>query len=402
MVEWVKLTRMKIDFKALPRSRMSYEVSVEPAKVTDAFKEALRELAKTVKVAGFRSGKAPENLVRAQIDEAKLREEAYSHLVSQVWRQLAKDLKQMPIEDPAVEVVKFAEGEEAKLKFEFDVRPPVKLGAWQKIKLSRRTSEAVSDKEIESTLNALARSHAKMIVKLTPAQKGDKVDLTFSGSLGGVRLDKLSSKHFPLILGEGQVLPGFEDKIIGLKKGDKKSFSLKFPQSHFEKSLVGKTVDFEVEVEEVYEVILPEINDDFAAKFDHKTLKALSGAIKKDLVSRRANEELTNQKAEWLAKFEKLVETELPESLTQAEIERSRSQFEQFLRSRNLDQQQWLKDRELTLEQLQQDWRKMAESSVRIGLGLAEAAKTVGKSLKTNEDFQSFVDELVSSAIEKK
>ena len=402
---------MKIDSKKLPQSRLQYTVQLTSEEVGHHFEHALTHLASAVKLPGFRPGKAPADLVREQIDAHSLREEASTLTVREAWQAITKELLRsnkateedgrnvVPIQDPEVELEEYDEGKAAKIVFEFDVRPEVKVGNWEKIRLDKTKEEAVADKEVEELINSLRQAHAKTVTKLTPAKLGDRVHVDFEGSLGGVRQDKLTSKNFPLIIGEARTIPGFDEQLIGLKKGDKKTFQLKFPKEHFDKELAEKIVDFETEVTEVFDVILPELNDEFATSFGHKKAEQLTKAIRDDIGNRKKEEQFISQKARWLAQFEKLVKCDLPESLLRAEVERSRQAWRAFLQERHINEGEWLHSRQLTLDQLEKDWHKAAESSVKIGLGLAEVAKTQKRELKSNEEFQALLDELVKKAI---
>jgi len=390
---------MKLTHRSLPSSRLKFEVELSVEEVDGYFQHALKHLAETVRVSGFRTGKAPTDLVKEQIDPTKLREEAYGLAVQACWREAVKDLKELPIQDPEVELGDFEEGKTSKLTFEFDIRPEVRVGNWEKIKLGKTKEEEVTVKEVEELIDSLRRAHAKTIAKLTPAKTGDKVHVDFEGSLGGVRQTKLSSKNFPLVIGLANTIPGFDEQLVGLKIGDKKKFQLKFPKDHFDKELAEKLVDFEAEVTEVFDVILPELNDEFAKGFGHKKAEQLTKAIKEDIGSRKKEERFVSQKARWLAEFEKLVNCELPESLLIAEVERSRQAWRAFLQERHINEGEWLMARKLTLEQLERDWHKAAEASVRIGLGLAEVAKVQKKELKSNEEFQTLLDGLVRKTI---
>ncbi|MEK7202478.1 MAG: trigger factor [Patescibacteria group bacterium] len=391
---------MEIKHQLLPKSRLQYVVELTAEEVAVHFEHALELLSKSVKLAGFRPGKAPANLVKEQIEQTKLREEAYSLAVQAAWREIIKDIKEIPIQDPEVELRDFEDNKEATIVFAFDVRPEVKVGSWQKIKLSKTKEEEVNDAEVNELIDSLRRAHAKTIAKLTPAASGDKVHVNFTGALGGVRQDKLSSKEFPLIIGQANTIPGFDEQVIGLKKGDTKKFALTFPKDHFDKTLAAKLVDFEAEVTEVFDVILPELNDEFAKRFGHTKAEQLIKAIREDIGNRKKDEQFISQKARWLSEFEKLVKCDLPESLIAAEVERSREAWRAFLQERHINEGEWLKTREITLEQLEKDWHKAAESSVKIGLGLAEVAKEMKKEMKSNEEFQALLDDLVKKAIQ--
>jgi len=390
---------MEITNQTLPKSRLKYLAKLTAVETDQQFEHATTHLAASVKLPGFRAGKAPKGLARQRLGTAAVREEASSLAVRLAWQEIIKELKVIPIEDPVVTIVTFEEGKAAELMFEFDVRPEVKVGDWQKISIKPGTESQVTDEDVAKLISSLSQGHASMMMKLEPAAPGDKMEITFDGSIGHVRKDKLSSKHFPLILGQGTTIPGFDDQLAGLKKGDEKTFSLKFPKDHFDKELAGQEAEFKVVVDEVFSVILPALDAEFAHKFGHDTPKQLEEAIREDLVRQRSEEAFTTQKAKWLAEFEAKVTVDVPASLIAAEVERSREAWRSFLQERHLNETEWLKSRELTLEGMKKDWQKAGEASVKIGLGLAEVAKELKKELGSNDEFQALLDELVKKAI---
>lgn len=386
---------MKITEKKISKTRVQQTVEFTDEQVGEFFQRAVTRLSSSVKIPGFRPGKAPKNLVKENLDEENLREEAYSLAVSDAWKDIVKDLKVVPIHDPEVEIVEFAEGAAGKISFEFDIRPEVKVGKWESISTKSVKPTKIEDKEVEEVLQSLAKGHAKRVMTLEKAKKGNQIDVEFTGSIGGVRKDKLTSKHFPVILGESRLVPGFEEQLHGLKKGDVKKFSQTFPKDYFDKELAGAKVDFEIKVEEVYTIEEPKLDSKFAEKFGHKKLEEMKQAIRDDLESRNQDEFEQRRKAKWLADFEKLVETEVPQSLLLSEMSRSEQSWREYLSQHNIKEGDWLARHGLTMDKLRNDWEKAAKTSVTIGLGLSELANSQGRDLKTNEDFQNFLDELI-------
>jgi len=390
---------MEISKTILPKSRLKFEVKLSELEVAEFFQIAYQQLAASVHVDGFRPGKAPEAVTKQKIGEVNLREEAFSRAVKAAWQQVVEQKIPAPIEDPKVEIVKFFENQAGEICFEFDIKPAIKIGNWQKIKIKPIKDEKVSPAEVDQLLESLTKAHATTIAKLSPAQKGDKVEIDFEGSLKGIKKDSLSSKNFPLIIGEKMAIPGFEDHLLGLKKGESKTFTVEFPKDHFDKELAGEKVEFTAKVNEIFEVILPKTDDELAKKFGHDTFSQLTKAIEKDLAKKKQQDILTQKKADWLSQFEKLIEVDLPECLIKTEIERSKKAWLDFLASRNISPNSWLERQKLTMDKLETDWRAAAQSSVKIGLGLAEIATKQDRILGSNEEFQEFLNEVVAKAI---
>lgn len=390
---------MHISRLLLPQSRLKYTAELSEVEVDEYFERAVLRLSSSVKITGFRPGKAPANLVRDQLKPEALREEAYTLAVQGSWVEIAKKLESGPIHDPEVNVIDFTENKPATIEFEFDVRPAVAVNNWQKIKIGKAKKEPVTDVQVADILASLQKAHAKTIISLEPAKMGDKVEVSFVGSLKGVTKEKLSSKHFPLIIGEQSVLPGFAEELIGLKKGETKKFNLTFPPDHFDKELADQKIDFEATIDDVYTVELPELTDELAKKFGHDRLDQLKAAVREDLVTRGDEEFFIQQKAEWLAEFEKCVSVEAPKSLVDAEVARARGSWEEFLQKRQLKADDWLARQKTTIEEMEKNWRAAAESSVKIGLGLAQLAEDARKPLTSNEQYQLFLDSLVRAAV---
>lgn len=394
---------MEINHQKLPKSRLSFTVKLTNQEVDGYFNQALEKLASLVKLPGFRPGNVPLELASDQIEPDKLREEAYSFAVRDAWIKILKDLKEKPIHDPEVEVGVFEKGKDSQLEFTFDYKPAVKLKDYKKITLTTPENPApVEDKNVDEVINSLRKGSATTVITAKPAEVNSKIEITFEGKINNQTVQNLSAKNFPVVIGDKAVIPGFEEELIGLKKGDKKTFKLPFPKEHFDKELSEKEVTFDVIVEDVFDVFLPEMTDEFAKKFGKDTVKSLRESIKEELENRNKTENNTKRKAEWLAQFEKLVDVEIPESLIKAEVERSEVSWREFLAERTLNPEEWLKSRGTNLEKMREDWHKASISTITVGLGVAEIANSINHELKNNEDFQKVLELLVSEAKTKK
>ncbi len=393
---------MEISKNDLPKSRQKVSVNLTETEVAEFFVEALKHLGSHAKISGFRPGKAPEHILKQQIDPDAVREEAYSLAVRSAWTKLLSNKAVAPIEDPQVQVENFEEGKAGELTFEFDIKPVVKVKAWQGIKVKTKQKIEVKQDDIDEVLESLRLAHASEVLKIDPASSGDKVQVSFEGKLAGKKLDKLSATNFPVVLGQKTSIPGFEEQILGMKKGETKDFSLTFPREHQDPDVAGKKVDFSLTIQEVFQLNLPEVTDEFAKKFEQPNKNALLETVKKDLTEHKEGELLTQQKAEWLSQFDKKIEVEVPESLIVGEIERSKKAWTDFLLERSLGQKDWLERRGTTIEKMEEDWCKAGQSSVRIGLGLATIATEQGKILSSNEEFQQFLEEVVKQAVVKR
>jgi trigger factor len=204
------------------------------------------------------------------------------------------------------------------------------------------------------------------------AKKGDRVELSYEGSIKGVKKDAMSAKNHPLILGDNTLIPGFEEEIVGMKKGEMKKFSLTFPEDYRAKDFAGQKADFEVELIDLKEVRLPELNDEFAKNFGHKNIIDLKDAVESSLraeAEQKAQNEIDN---ELIEKILPKLKVEVPESLIDQELNRVISGLEEQLKSRGLTLDNYLKSIKKSSEELHKEMRPTAERNVRIGFLLGK------------------------------
>jgi|GEM_PF-1788371 len=388
---------MKLTREALPQSRQKITVSLTEQDTVDFFTQAKKQLVKGVKVSGFRPGKVPEAIALKQLIPDQIREEALRLVVASCWQEALKNIEQLPIEDPTVEVEKFSEKGPGRFIFLYDHRPNVKLGNWQGIKVKKEKATLVADKDIEAALKSFAQSRAQRLAKNAPAAKGDELQVNMKGSIAGQPVKKLTVEKMSLQLGRAGLIPGMEEKLLGIKRNEVRQFSLLLPTNHFEKDLAGKKVDFKVEAKEVYSLIVPEATDELAKEAGYKTLADMRQKLQEYMAKEQVANAKAKQEAQWLKEFEKQVTVELPQSLITKEVERLRQQWQEFIAQRNLSAKDWLEARQTTLAEMEKDWQKSAVGQLKIGLGLAEIAKVKKTELKDENDFRSLLSELSGS-----
>lgn len=385
---------MKIASELLAKSRQKITVLQTEQEVESYFSQAQKNLARHVKLPGFRPGKAPAQMAEKQLKPEDVREEALRLAVSEAWREALKSVKTSPIEDPAVEVEKFDRLFEAKMIFQFDYRPEVKMGNWQAIKVLPVKTEPVSEKDVQAALDSFADGRAKRVAKEGSATKGDELEVKMSGFINNKPVQKLEANKLTIRLGKTGLIPGLAEKLIGIKRGEKREFSLHLPANHFEKDLAGQRVDFRIETLEVFSVLPADIDDKLAQEAGFKSLAEMKEKLRKHMLQEREARAKADQQTRWLTEFQKTIKTDLPESLLKKEVERLKERWQAFLTERNLSAKQWLEARQTTMEEMEKDWQKSAQSQLEIGLGMAEVAKAMNKELKNEADFRTLLEEL--------
>jgi len=380
---------MKVQVTKLAKSKAKLNISEEANIIQKYFDEAYQKLAPLVDIKGFRPGKAPKLITIQTIGENKYQNEALNLALPMVYSEAVKSEKLIPVAPPKINIVEFGEGKTLRLEAEIELLPEVQLGDYKNVKVKHKEEKfEASDEEVDKIIKRLQYQDAQYIVTSESAKKGDRMEIDFVGKVKNVELEKYTSKHYPFLLGEGALLPEFEKKLLGTKKGDELKFNIDV------KSPAGtEKVDFEVKINEVWEVKLPELTDQFAQKFGNKTVKILRENIAKNIILEKEQRDRQILEDMIMTEVLKKVKIEVGESLIEQEIERrikivqeqTGPGFNRYLESLGKD-----------LAQFRETLKPAAERSVKISLSLSEIAKDMGyfkpeklgKDMKENQRIQ--------------
>ncbi len=371
---------MKVEKENLAKSKVKLSIVVEPKELAQYFRATFDRLASGVKIDGFRSGKAPYQMVVGAVGYNRLLAEGLDEALGQSYNQAIAESKIQPLSGPKVEIKKspqFALDETEILdnlvyEITVDIMPEVKLKDYTKAKITTPKKQEASEKEVEKILSQLRKQKATFSDRTDKVKKGDRVEINFEGFLKGVKIDKMCSKNHPLVLGEGNMIPGFEDEIVGMKKGEEKEFKIKFPKDYHEKEYTGKEAKFKVVLNDAKEVLLPKLDDKFAENFGHKTMKKLNSEIKKSLEVEINKDHKNKIETLVLDKMINYIETEIPGSLVEQEIDRIVEGYKKQIEGYGLKFEKYLENSKKDLAQLRKEVQPQAEKNIKIGLLLGK------------------------------
>jgi len=251
----------------------------------------------------------------------------------------------------------------------------MKLAVYKGLKIKKNELQ-VEEKEIDNALDYLQKSRAKIITVNRPAEKGNRVEIDFEVKNSGVKIENGESRNHPLILGAGGFLPGFEEKLEGMKSSEEKEFSLKVPGNWSDKRIADKNLDFKVKMNLVQERILPDLNDEFAkslGSFD--SLSALRNSIKDGLMQEKEIKEKERTRLELIERIADNSEIDVPRELINQETENMVNEFEANISVFGLDFETYLKEIKKTIDDLKKEWKPQAEKRVKIGICLKAIAE---------------------------
>lgn len=384
---------MKTSVKQLSDTKVAVTITVDKQALADAEQVALTKLAKTIKAPGFRKGKVPMAVAAKHIDPNALAQQTLDDALSKAVSQVFTEQKIQALDRPEVDVKKFVPGQELEFVAEVEVLPQITLGDYKKLGV-KKVVEKATDADVEDVISRMQKGFAERKTADRAAKDGDEVVIDFTGKRDGVAFDGGSAKDYTLALGSHQFIPGFEEAIVGHKAGEEFDVPLTFPKDYHSTALAGAKVVFTVTVKEVKEIVLPEVNDEFAAKAGPFTSVAeLKKDIKRELAEAKEREALDKFKDELIGKLIEVSKVPVPEILVADQRKSIEQDMTQNLMYQGLTLDSYLGNKKLTYEEwLETEVKTAAENRVKAGLVLAELSK-VEKVTATDEEFAAKIQQ---------
>lgn len=384
---------MKTTVKYLSDTKVELTIKLEPSELEAAEQVALRKLAREVKVAGFRKGKVPLSVAEKNVNPSALQEQTLENALSKAVAEAFMSEKLQALERPMVDVKKFVPGQELEFTAESEVLPKVKLGDYKKLKTNREKA-AATKKDVDEIVERMRENlMAKKEVKRA-AKDGDEAIIDFVGKKGDVAFEGGSAEGHALKLGAGQFIPGFEEGVVGHKAGEEFNLDLEFPKDYHAKELAGQKVVFEVKLRTVYELALPEVNDEFAAKCGPFTsVEDMREDIEREITTQKEREADEKYKDALVGELADISKAALPELLVEDQMRSIEQDMMQNLSYRGMDLDSYLSAQKFDNKDdwLAKEVRPAAEKRVKAGIVLAELSKELGIDVSRDE-----VDEQIS------
>jgi trigger factor len=349
--------------------------------------KVLKKLAPQVKVAGFREGKVPLEVAEKSISSQTLQSETIDEAVNSAYVTVLKNEKLRPISQPKVEITKFVPFTTLDLQFEIPVVGKINLPDYKKTSV-KREKITVTKKDIESVIENLRLRMAEKKEVDRPAKKTDEVWIDFQGvDKNEKEVEGASGTDYPLVLGSGTFIPGFEDNVIGLKKGDKKTFTVTFPKDYGVKKLQNAKVVFTVTVKNIKEIVMPALDKSFAEKVGLFTsLEQLTADIEKQLMAEKQQQAERNYEAALLDAISAKTKVTIPDALVQEQLDSLIAEVRQNVLYRGMTWQQYLESQQLTEEEYKEkELKPEATKRVKAGLILSEIADLEGIDVSPEE-----------------
>lgn len=353
------------------------KITAPAAEVNAGYKKAVQKIADQANIPGFRKGKAPRAIIEMHYGKEAVKQEAFEIVANKAYSEALDQEKLIPVSDPKVEESTFEEGKDMELTIKVILKPEPELGEYKGLHVEKKEVE-VTDEQVDAQIKDMMGRDAKMVVAEEGAviEKGDFAIIDFAGTVDGEPFSGGEGKGYPLEVGSNSFIPGFEDQLVGLSKGDSTDVEVTFPEDYFVKDLAGKEAIFKVNIQDVKRKELPELNDEYvASKTDFKTVEELRANYKERM--QKAAE--ANAKAEYEHELIDLAvanaKFSVPEIMIEDKISQMVEEMKMSLESRKMSLDMYMQYTGLDMAKIRENQRPVAEENVKTDLVLDAIAK---------------------------
>ncbi len=352
------------------------EVTVEGEAWKKAQKKALNYAKSHMNLKGFRQGQIPDALVKKQLSSKALYDMASEEVANEALSEGIKEHNIDLVARPTLDV-KEADDEKAVLVFTCTVLPEVTLGEYKGLDIKKADVE-VTEEDVENEVKRVQDRYADWVVREDDdaAQLGDQVVIDFVGTKDGVAFEGGSGENYPLELGSGSFIPGFEEQVIGMKVGEEKEINVTFPEDYQAEELAGKAAVFKCTIHKIEAKELPALDDDFAkdvSEFD--TLDEYKKEIKDNLTKKKEEQAKTEKENAVVDKAVENATMEIPEAMINTQVENMVDDFARRIQSQGLSMEQYMQFTGATVDSLKEQMKPQAVKRIESRLVLEKVAE---------------------------
>ena len=377
---------MQVSKQTLPKSQieLTFELTIEDLK--PFLEQAAEEMTTQKPLEGFRPGKVPFEIVKQRLGEMAILQAATNAIIGETFYDELEKSGIETVDQPKIDIVKMAPNNPFVYKATVSVLPQIELCDYKKLSVKPVEKVVVKKEEVEKIISDLQKMRAEEKPVDREVQKGDKLELNFETIVEGIAIPGGKAEKYSLLVGEGHMIPGFEDNLIGLKKDEEKTFELAFPKDYHNAGTAGKLAKFTVKVLSVAERVLPEVNDDFAKSLGLKKKEDLEKQIEQNVEHERSHELASKKDLEIInLLIEKNKYNELPDSLINDETHKMIEELKDNVKQQGLLFDDYLNHLKKKEDELRLDLTPDAIKRVKTALAIRQIAITENLSASHDE-----------------
>ncbi|MDE8652667.1 trigger factor [Novosphingobium album (ex Liu et al. 2023)] len=359
--------------------KRAYTVTIPAKEITARIEGEVQRLAPQVRMPGFRPGKVPANLIRKMHGDS-LHQDALNTTIREAMDQLVSEKALRPAMQPQVALGEgYEQGKDAELSVSLEILPRIEAPSLEGLKLEKLVVP-VKDEQVDEAVERIASQQKSYETVERAAQTDDQVLCDFVGKLDGVEFDGGKAENQAIVIGSGRLIPGFEEQLVGATAGEQRTITVTFPEDYPAAELAGKETTFDITVHEVKAPVETTIDEDFAKQLGLESLEQLRTLLRGQLEQETAGLTRTQMKRALLDQLAAGHDFEVPPSMVDAEFEQIWAQLTHEA-SHEDDAAAALKE----IEDEKDDYRKIAERRVRLGLLLSEIGQANGVDVTAQE-----------------
>ena len=380
--------------KHLDPTQVELEITIDPGDLASEQERAFRELAKNVRMPGFRPGKVPRKLFEAQYGTSAIHERAMEAVVGKAYPKALEENDLDPVDAPQMELLPDEDGLPVRVRATVFVRPQIALGAYKGIELSG-SSTAVSETDVENALAELRKDGGTLVPVERPVAIGDVPTIDYEGRIDGVPFDGGKAEGQPTEVLEERFIPGFASGIVGMNAGETKDVEAHFPDDYSNAELAGKTAVFTITVHENKTSELPALDDEFAKRFagDDATVATLRDEMRVRLEANARNRQRRELSGTLMEKLVAAHDVALPPVMVDRETESLESESKSYVERAGIEWSTYLNKQGKSEDELRAGFRTDAEQRVKGSL-LIEAIAKAENIVATNADVEAEIAQL--------
>ena len=368
---------MSLQVEKLEKNMAKLTIEVPAEELEKAMQNAYLRAKNRITIPGFRKGKAPRKMIEHMYGKGIFLEDAANALIPEHYSKALEECELEIVSQPEIDVTQAEPGKAFIFTAEVAVKPEVTLGEYKGLEVPKTETE-VTEEEIEAELKKEQEKNSRTItVEDRGAENGDIATIDFEGFIDGTAFEGGKGTDYPLTLGSGSFIPGFEDQLVGVKAGDHVEVNVTFPEEYQAAELAGKAAVFQCDVKKVEAKELPELDDDFAqdvSEFD--TLAEYKDDIRKKLTERKEKEARTAKENAAVDKAIENAQMEIPDAMINTQISQMLDDFSRRMQAQGLTMEQYFQFTGMTADKMREEMKPQALKRIQTRLVLEKIAET--------------------------
>ncbi len=368
---------MSLQVEKLEKNMAKLTIEVSAEDLDKAMQNVYQKMKGRITIPGFRKGKAPRMMIERMYGRGVFLEDAVNALIPEHYSKALEECDLEIVSQPEIGITQAEPGQPLIFTAEVAVKPEVVLGEYKGLEVPKTETE-VTEEEVDAEIRREQEKNSRTVtIEDRPAQNGDIATIDYEGFADGEAFEGGKGTDYPLTLGSGSFIPGFEEQLIGAKTGDHVEVNVTFPENYQSEDLAGKAAVFQCDIKKLEAKELPELDDDFAqdvSEFD--TLAEYRDSVKKELTEKK---EKDARRAKENAAVDKAIENaqmEIPDAMVKTQARQMVDDFARRMQSQGISMEQYAQFTGMTVEKMQEDMKPRALKSIQTRLVLEKIVET--------------------------